>query len=181
MGKFEDQLLRDLMREHGPALAVAERPEPARRGVARPVLVAAGAVAVTGAAVVGMTVFGGSPAYAVTENADGTVTVSISDIRAIDPANAELERLGAPVRAVPIRPGCTDTYEQVRPEPWEALTMWADHLESVTVKVDRVPAGATVIIGAGDSPDGSVWSLADGGAARGAVPACLPWRGPTTG
>jgi hypothetical protein len=178
MGKFEDQLLCDLMREHGPALAVAERPAPVRRGVSRPV-VAAGVVAAVGAVVAGVAVFGGSPAYAVTKNGDGTVTLSMSDVRAIDPANAELARLGVPVRAVPIKQGCTDTYEQRQPEPWEPLTRWEGNLESITIEVDRIPPGTTVIVGAGGSPDGTTWALADGGAAWGALPTCLPWRGQT--
>jgi hypothetical protein len=105
MGKFEDQLLGDLMREHGPALATAQRPAPSNR---RPVWIAAGAVALAGAVTVGLTfVDGGTPAaYAVNQNADGSITISIKDIAAIDPANKALERLGVPIRAVPARPDC---------------------------------------------------------------------------
>ncbi|MBP2324221.1 hypothetical protein JOF56_004606 [Kibdelosporangium banguiense] len=105
MGKFEDQLLSDLMQNHGPALATAERP---RTRNTRPLWIAAGAVALAGAVTVGLTfVDGGTPAaFAVSQNADGSITVSIKDIAAIDPANKELERLGVPIRAVPARPDC---------------------------------------------------------------------------
>lgn len=104
MGKFEDQLLSDLLREHGPALAAAERSEERNT---RPIWVAAGAVVLAGAVTAGVAlVSGGTPAFAVSQNSDGSITVSIKDIAAIAPANKELERLGVPIRAVPTRPDC---------------------------------------------------------------------------
>jgi hypothetical protein len=105
MGKFEDQLLGDLMREHGPALATAQRPAPRNK---RPVWIAASAVALAAVVTVGLAlVDGGTPAaFAVNQNADGSISVSIDDIAAIDPANKELERLKVPIRAVPSRPDC---------------------------------------------------------------------------
>jgi hypothetical protein len=109
MGKFEDQLLRDLMQNHGQALATAERPETRNT---RPIWLAAGAVTLAGAVTVGLTfVDGGTPAaYAINQNADGSISVSIKDIAAIDPANKELERLGVPIRAVPVRPDCPNVW-----------------------------------------------------------------------
>ena len=95
MSKFEDQLFNDLIQEHGPALAVAKRPKAPRN--TRPVWIAAGALAVAGAATAGITLFsGGTPAFAVTENPDGSVTVAVKDLSGLDAANRELARRGLP-------------------------------------------------------------------------------------
>ncbi|ALG12685.1 hypothetical protein [Kibdelosporangium phytohabitans] len=92
MGKFEDQLLSDLMQVHGPDLAGAERP---RRRRTNPVVAAVGAVAVAGVATGAVLMWPTStPAYAVTDNGDGTVTVSVNNVSAVDKANREAQGKG---------------------------------------------------------------------------------------
>jgi hypothetical protein len=118
MSKFKDQLFTDLMREHGAALALAELPKPRRN--TRPVWVAAGAVAMAGAATAGITLFSaGTPAFAVTDNPDGSVTVSIKDPNALDAANRELARPTAHGAGAQMHPGLRrgggSAWSQVRP------------------------------------------------------------------
>ncbi|TCO46722.1 hypothetical protein [Actinocrispum wychmicini] len=105
MSKFEDQLFDDLIRAHGPTLAEVERP--AVKRIRTSVWVAAGAVGLAGATTAGVVLFtGGTPAYAVDQHSDGSVTVSIRDMTAIDDMNRELARRRIPVVAVPMRTGC---------------------------------------------------------------------------
>lgn len=100
MGKFEDQLLADLIREHGPDLADAHRPK--RRGT-KPAWITAGAVAVAGATTGAILLWPtSSPAYAVTDNGDGTVTVDVTNVSAVEKSDTApdldfvtLEKCGA--------------------------------------------------------------------------------------
>ena len=94
MTRFADQLFDDLMREHGSALAhtrvsTAQKRHPA----ARPVMMAAGAGGLAVAATVGSLVAtgGGTPAYAVTRNPDGTVTLAVYQKSGIAGANANCD------------------------------------------------------------------------------------------
>ena len=89
MGKFEERLLDDLVQRHGVEMNQATRPA-SRPPSARPLWIGAGALTVAGSIAVAVTVFGGNtPAFAVSKDADGVVTLSIKDIRAVDAANAE--------------------------------------------------------------------------------------------
>jgi hypothetical protein len=194
MGKFEDQLLGDLMREHGPALATAQRPAPRNK---RPVWIAAGAVALAGAVTVTLAlVDGGAPAaFAVNQNADGSITVSIKDIAAIDPANKELERLGVPIRAVPTRPDCPIArgtgasaggggersdgptgnpapLDKNLPEP--ELSIDASSDGGITIKRSMLTPGASVALGVYTNPDGAVSSMSFAKIEGGPMPTCLP-------
>jgi hypothetical protein len=176
MGEFEDRLLSDLMRSHGAALAQAARPAP-RRSMPRPVWIAGSAAAVAGAAIAGMSAFGGvPPAYAVTRNADGTVTVSVRDVRAVDPANAELQRLAAPVRVVPMTADCTDTFVvDTAPAPnggprWSFTADGDDG--SITVSTSGVNPGSTLLLSARMEPDGNV-TMGFSAPVAGRAPSCL--------
>jgi hypothetical protein len=98
MSKFTDNLWRDLAREHGPTLALADRPEPGRAPLLRRPRVLAGST--LGLAGVGtVLVFalgaaGSTPAYAVTTNGDGSVLVTINQNSALPQANAKLTAMG---------------------------------------------------------------------------------------
>jgi hypothetical protein len=201
MGKFEDQLLGDLMREHGPALETAQRPAPRNR---RPVWIAAGAVALAGAVTVGLAlVDGGTPAaFAVNQNADGSITVSIKDIAAIDPANKELERLGVPIRAVPTRPDCRLKFDgtggsaggggnraggpadnpeppdNARPEP--EITIDLRPGGGVTIGRSALTPGVHITLAVFTNPDGTVRSMSNAKLEGGPMPTCLP-SGPPPG
>jgi len=111
MTKFSDQLLTDLMSEHGatladtgPLAARGRQPRPVRRAA----LLAGGAGTLAAGLTVGLTAFGGgtSPAYAVTRHADGTLTVAVSQPSGVPGANQKLHTLGERVVLVPVRAGC---------------------------------------------------------------------------
>ena len=109
MTKFEDQLYDDLMRAHGHALARTTVPaSPKHRVTRRRTLLAAGGALAAAAAIAGTLVAGGgTPAYAVTKNPDGSVTVAVYQESGIAGANARLKQLGdSQVVVVPIEAGC---------------------------------------------------------------------------
>jgi hypothetical protein len=109
MTKFADQLFDDLMREHGPTLAHTTPPAYPRHHITtrRTVLAGGGALAVAGAVAGALVAGGGSPAYAVTKNPDGTVTLAVYQKSGIAAANARLRQLGdKQVVVVPVEAGC---------------------------------------------------------------------------
>jgi hypothetical protein len=110
MTKFEDQLYADLMREHGPALADTRPPAASQRHIAsRRVLLASGAGGLAVVATAGALVAAagsGTPAYALTTNHDGTVTLAVYQASGITQANAKLRQLGDKVVVVPVKAGC---------------------------------------------------------------------------
>jgi len=149
MTNFEDNLLRDLMVNHGSELARGGRPR-ARRVAFRPGRVVAGMMAVATVATVGLTTLGNSPAaYAVTQNPNGTVTVSIQDIQAIGPANAVLQALGVRAKAVPMTSDCESLEGDVTYRgPFSIVT---DANGSVTLG-QNLPVGYTVLLTVDNSP-----------------------------
>jgi hypothetical protein len=83
MTKFTDNLWRDLVHDHGSALAEADRPEPSRGGrlLRRPRILAGSTLGLAGAATALVLVLGGStaaPAFAVTKQNDGSVLVKLN-------------------------------------------------------------------------------------------------------
>jgi hypothetical protein len=179
MSEFEDQLFADLMREHGEVLARTSRPAATRSAAPRRVLVAAGAAGLAGAVGLGVAAIGtGSPAYAVTHGADGTITVSLRDISGVDGANAELRRLGVPVVAVPMSPDCT---ARVAPDnhglgPGRINgSSTADGTGTVTFDAASIPSGDTLVLAA-QASDRQVSVAAI--TVRGTAPACMPEPGP---
>ena len=98
MTKFTDNLWRDLVREHGPTLAHADRPKPGRAPLLRrPRVLAASTLGLAGAATALMLALGpasSTPAFAVTTNSDGSVLVTINENSALPQANAKLIAMG---------------------------------------------------------------------------------------
>lgn len=92
------------MREHGPALAHARPPAHSTRHVPRRALLAGGGALAVAGAIAGTLVAasgtpartggGGTPAYAVTKNPDGTITLAVYQKSGIAGANARLRQLG---------------------------------------------------------------------------------------
>jgi hypothetical protein len=175
MGTFEERLLGDLVQQHGVAVSEFVRPAP-RLSRTRPLVIAAGALTIAGSIAVTVTVLdGNTPAFAVSKGADGAVTLSISDIRAVDAANAELRRIGAPVVAVPMTADCRDTFEideGFAGGSTGTVTSVGGGEGSVTVQTRGLKPGSTMLIAA--KKDGDVLTLSDGIAVRGKVPSCLP-------
>ena len=110
MSKFEDRLWRELVRRHGADLAQMTRPAAKRARRARPRLLAGTSLALAGvvaALALVLSAASSPPAFAVSRNPDGTVTVTIHQITAIPRANARLAGLGIRARLVEVAPGCT--------------------------------------------------------------------------
>ncbi|MFI6096598.1 hypothetical protein ACIA8G_13640 [Lentzea sp. NPDC051213] len=108
MSRFEDNLWAELERDHAPALrqSVATR---RRRSTARWLSAAAGVAVLGGATVVGLTYFGGTPpAYAVVDNPDGSVTLTLRDLTRFEEATERLREHGIFVVVVPLRKDCPD-------------------------------------------------------------------------
>jgi hypothetical protein len=154
MTKFADQLLDDLMREHGPALAPARAPAPRKRRItARRALLAAGGLALAAAAAIAGTVVAGSetPAYAITNNPNGTITLAVYQRSGIAGANARLRQLGdQQVVVVPIEPGCPTHL------PAPAVSVLGHVMSmgggvsrngTVTVFAHGIPRGDIVVVG----------------------------------
>jgi hypothetical protein len=172
MTKFADQLLDDLMREHGPALAHAAPPAArARQAAAGRKLLAAGAggVAVAAAAAGLLVAGGGTPAYAVTTHPDGTVTLAVTRAAGISGANGALRKLGDRVVVVPVRPGCP-SLQSLRPPTVPVSghlsvqsTVGVSAAGSVTVKAKGIPAGDILVVGVETSTTGTTHSSMGGG------------------
>jgi hypothetical protein len=152
MTKFEDQLLDDLMREHGPALAHSRPPASSRRITPRRSLLAAGAGLAAAAAITGTLVAsGGTPAYAVTKNPDGTVTLAVYRQSGIAGANGRLRQLGdQQVVVVPARPGCPSLgslpQPAVRPAGKVSVQSGTSRSGSITVRAQGIPAGDIMVV-----------------------------------
>jgi hypothetical protein len=185
MTKFADQLLDDLIREHGSELAHA-RPTatPARHAVAGHKLLMAGAggAAVAAAAAGVLVAGGGTPAYAVTTHPDGTVTLAVTRPTGISGANGALHKLGDRVVVVPVRPGCP-SLGSLRPP---AVPM-SGHISvqttvgisgsasgSVTVNAKGIPAGDILVVGVETTTTGTRHSSMGGGRLTSPpVPSCI--------
>ena len=97
MSEFEDDLWLEVVREHGHELAGARRPVRKHRRATRSQLLAGATVGLVGAATAAALLFGAStspPAFAVTRNPDGTVTVNLTRPSGIAGANEKLAAMG---------------------------------------------------------------------------------------
>jgi hypothetical protein len=154
----EENVLRNALALHAErrqggqeVLAALRNTEPAR-GRGRTGWVAAGALAATGVVVAGSVLWGGgSAAYAVSRNADGTVTVSIEDVAAIGPANEALREFGLRVKAVPMTADCpgVDGATIYRGSDWASPDRSGN---SVTLS-PRIPEGYTVLLAVSRHPN----------------------------
>jgi hypothetical protein len=105
MSKFTDQLWRDLVREHGATLALAGPAGPGRARWPRPRVVAGSAVALAGAGAalaVALSAAASTPAFAVTRQHDGSVSVQINSRSGIAGANRELAAMGIRERVMAV-------------------------------------------------------------------------------
>jgi hypothetical protein len=190
MTKFEDRLFAQLMAEHGHRLRAVQRPAPARRRVRRRVWLAGGAAGTVGAVTAAVMALGSAPAYAaysVTQNADGTVSVSVYSASGVAGANAALHRMHARVVVVPARPGCPPIGSLPRPRPAPHPPVWlragvnGNGHRSVSVKIKgSIPAGDTMTLAFTGNPH-SGGSVGAGGIITGRVPRCVSLPSATSG
>jgi hypothetical protein len=155
MTKFADQLYADLIREHGPALAHTRPPAAPQRHIAsRRTLLAAGAGCLAVAATAGALVAdGGTPAYALTTNPDGTTTLALYQASGIVPVNAQLRHLRENVVVVLVRPGCPALSSlpapAVSPPKGEIRVQGTSSRDgSITVNARGIPAGDILVVAA---------------------------------
>ncbi|HEY3977267.1 MAG TPA: hypothetical protein VGM79_08355 [Streptosporangiaceae bacterium] len=162
MTKFDDQLFDDLMREHGPALDRTGPPAPGRRITPSRALLTAGGIGVAAAAAVtGVLVTGGHPAYAVTKNPGGTITLAVYQKSGVAGANDRLRQLGdQQVVVVPAGPGCPALGSLPPP-----ATPATGHLSvqdtssrdgSITVHAQGIPAGDILVVASQATAQGRV-------------------------
>lgn len=97
MTEFEDNLWFTVVREHGDELARTERTARRHRRASRPRLLVGTTTGLAAVAIAAALVFGAStssPAFAVTRNADGTVTLNLMHPSGIAGANKKLAAMG---------------------------------------------------------------------------------------
>ena len=196
MTNFDDQLLSDLMTNHGAQLRQLPQPgaEPAAgpsrhrpRLVRRPAWLATGVAGLAAAATAAVLTLGGAaPAYAVSAGPEGTVNVSVSQPSGVAGANTALQRLHVRVRVVPVRAGCPSMSSLPHPTLTHhpAVSVSAGKPQgghrSISVKVSGsgIPAGATMLLAF--STQGGT-NLGAGGWITGPVPSCVSLPSPPGG
>lgn len=191
MSDFQQRLWTELVRDHAAALAypaaagdrlgplaiVEPRAVKTRQwGALRQGRLVAGLAAVAAALVIAAiaitTGTAPSAAYAVTQSNDGTVHVSISDLTGITGANEQLEKLGVPVRVVPVSATCTATGDIITPPP-SLGTAAAQADLGIAVRPDLIPSGDTLVLTAKQAGPAVYLSYAF---YRGPAPACVAAR-----
>lgn len=181
MSKFEDRLWRELVKEHGAQLAQMKPPAADHRRRQRPKLLAGTTVGLAGvgtAVALIVSAAGSSPAFAVTRNNDGTVTVWIKRIDGIAGANARLEALGVRARAVAVAVGCKPP-PGVTVKPGRLIAApkvhgnWTSARQVVIARFDpkKIPSGRTLVLPAVRA--GKEVRIDPVRAVRGAAPPCL--------
>lgn len=188
MSRFEDRLWGELVEHHGallaqpPALTLTPpaRLRPSSLTRRRPLAVAGAALAAVAAAVVIALSSGGgpAPAYAVTQNPDGTVTVTVRELTATPALESVLVSMGLPVRAAPVEAACRTRPGQYRQAPLplagQEPLYTPSHtggVTSVTIDPRRIPDGDTLLLGVREAgPNAIVLEIA---LYRGATPPCL--------
>jgi len=201
MTKIEERLWADLIQEPGAnrALAAAQ-PLRRRRSPRRAAPLAAGALVLFAAIVAAaITLTAGTsttPAYAVTVNPDGSVSVTLTEVLGVGGANEALERLGVRARIAHIQAGCTQTGEKARPVPGGAAHEQQEQIVepqkdgeglagiNMIIHPEAIPPGDTALITAqldeggrpvatshGRPVSAASWTV---GLYRGAAPTCQP-------
>jgi hypothetical protein len=175
MTKFEDQLFADLMTQYRPVLDRMPAQKPARRVAPRVAwLTGAATAGAAGAVTAAVMLAGGSPAYAVTQNPDGTVTLSVASKAGVQPANARLKVLGDPVVVVPTGPNCPSMASLPHPTlvPGNVISgRSSDTNGLLIIDLEGVPAGDTAIVAMSTLPEGGTAMVT--GIISGPVPSCV--------
>jgi len=171
MTDFEQHLWSTLVSQHAAdrVRAQAAPPQPRRKPlVLGGAAMCAGGVAAV-VAVLMLTATGAtSKAYALTQNADGSYTLTMNDAAtAIPQVNAEFAKLGIPAKVIPVTANCTvqNTGGISLNPPTEGVGM----SYAVTFSKD-VPAGWTDFIAAEQTPSGVRETY---GSSSQPLPACL--------
>jgi hypothetical protein len=160
MSKFEDHLWTEFAREHGDAMARLSR-STVRHAHRGPRLVAGTGLGLAGVGAAVALVLGAtstSPAFAVTRNHDGTVTISIHRYSGIAGANARLNQLGIRARVMPQAPvGCKPTLDSVGGKSAPAPSHEMHEIANARWTIDprQVPADSTLALTPPPAPPGN--------------------------
>ncbi|MFC4111718.1 hypothetical protein [Nonomuraea zeae] len=182
--RFEEQLLTDLKNE------MNARNERSRR-VGRRLLTGAavaGLAAVAGVAVPLLT--GSEPAYAVSKNANGTVTVELKEFRDADQLEQDLKDMGVTADVTYLKPytKCQSDRGTLVGGGYDTPEEWR---ESVHYKVARpgpksfvidpryVGKGQTVVLEFTENPKGPIKAQLNASVIEGSVKPCVPAHEPT--
>lgn len=172
MSRFTDRLWSDLVRAHGADLS--NLPRPPARSRRRPRMLAGtglGLVAAGSAAAIVVATAGTTPAFAVTKNHDGSVTVSIARPAGIPQANARLAALGYRARIVQVTAGCGGPAAWARSiHPPRAV--FRQIRAGARFDPRQVPPGRFLVMPAWRL--GGKITIHRGHVVQGQVPACLP-------
>jgi hypothetical protein len=178
MSSFEDQLWSDLAHEHGdrmraePAQTAALAASATGTGITRagrlrrPAILTGTALGTAGAATAAVLALSATttpPAFALTDNTDGTITVTLRQISAVSGLNAEFARRGLNARVVPMSATCpTKGFGNAMPA--------GTNFNTYTIRLDPqvVPDGYTAVVGATQTASGKVELV------QGAVPPPVP-------
>jgi hypothetical protein len=157
MSEFEDHLWSHLM-IHSDDLISAPRDVPSRRARHPRMRLGGSLAALAAIAVVVIIALSATsatpPAFAVTAHPDGTITLSIRELKDPDAINATLARLGARARLVPLKQNCAAgpiklpiRYLQPKTQPWSTDNTSHGPVGNWTVGIipSRIPAGDTLI------------------------------------
>jgi hypothetical protein len=199
MSKFADQLFDDLMREHGSTLTNARPPAPRGHIATRRALLAVGGGGVAVAAAAGVLVAtagtnpaahdgqvagGKTPAYAVTNNPNGTVTLAVYEKDGIAGANAKLHELGdGQVYVVPVGAGCPSMSSLPAPAAslngkrlrvQSSVSIGGSAGGSVTVDAKGIPTGDILVVAVETTRTGTTTtSLGAGKLTTAPAPSCV--------
>jgi hypothetical protein len=201
MTRFADQLFDDLIREHGSTLTNAGPPAPRGHIATRRTLLAVGGggAAVAAAAAAGVLVAtagtnpaahsgrvagGKTPAYAVTNNPNGTVTLAVYRKDGIAGANAKLHELGdSQVYVVPVGAGCPSMSSLPAPAApptgkrlsvQSSVSIGGSADGSVTVNAKGIPAGDILVVAVETTTTGNTrTSLGAGKITTAPAPSCV--------
>lgn len=156
MTDFEDHLWSHLMAHSDPPSAPHDVP---RRRTRHPRLVMGGSLAalaaIAVAAILALSATSATPpAFAVTAHPDGTITLSIRELKDPDAINAKLARLGARARLVHLTQNCaagpiTLPIRDLQPntQPWSTDNTSKGPVGNWTVGIipSRIPVGDTLV------------------------------------
>ncbi len=146
MTKFTDNLWSDLVREHGPTLAHADRPTPGR--ARRPRILAGSTLGLAGVGAALILALGGSaapPAFAVTRSNDGSVLVHLNYVKDLN-----LPQLEAKLHSMGLHEGVAIWMAPGAARVNGAVACAQGAGATTPVKV-LVGANGTEVIGAGQS------------------------------
>jgi hypothetical protein len=182
--RFEEQLLMDLKTE------MTARNERSRR-VGRRLIAGAAAAGLAAVAAVALPLLTGpDPAYAVSENANGTITVELKEFRDADRLEQDLKGMGVTADVTYLKPytkcqsdrGALVGGEYDTPEEWRESVHYKAARpgpKGFTIDPRQVGKGQTLALEFTENPKGPVRSQLHASVIEGAVAPCVQVHDPT--